>query len=106
MSPHGWGSDTLSIFLVQWLDNVEQKVDYETLQGTIICPFYMKTGTCKFGPTCRFDHPPPGEVIAKAAVQGSSGEERDAEGAAAAAEAVAAGAAAVTVQQVAAAAEQ
>lgn len=72
-------------------------------EGTIICPFYMKTGTCKFGPTCRFDHPPPGEVIAKAAVQGSSGEEKDAEGAAAAAEATAAGDAAVTLHEVVAA---
>lgn len=25
----------------------------------------MKTGTCKYGPTCKFDHPPPGEVMAK-----------------------------------------
>lgn len=34
------------------------------------CAFYMKTGTCKFGVQCRFDHPPPGEVIAKASKQG------------------------------------
>lgn len=26
----------------------------------------MKTGTCKYGITCKFDHPPPSEVIAKA----------------------------------------
>ncbi len=26
----------------------------------------MKTGACKFGPTCKFDHPTPGEVAAKA----------------------------------------
>jgi serine/threonine-protein kinase/endoribonuclease IRE1 len=26
------------------------------------CEFYMKTGTCKFGPECRFDHPPRQEV--------------------------------------------
>ncbi|CAM0881714.1 unnamed protein product [Alopecurus aequalis] len=24
-----------------------------------ICAFYMKTGTCKFGAQCKFDHPPP-----------------------------------------------
>lgn len=27
----------------------------------------MKTGTCKYGATCKFDHPPPGEVMAKTA---------------------------------------
>lgn len=26
----------------------------------------MKTGTCKYGATCRFDHPPPAEVMAMA----------------------------------------
>jgi len=26
------------------------------------CEFYMKTGTCKYGPECRFDHPPRLEV--------------------------------------------
>ncbi|XP_010260865.1 PREDICTED: zinc finger CCCH domain-containing protein 37 isoform X2 [Nelumbo nucifera] len=41
-------------------------------EGAIICPFYMKTGTCKYGVTCRFDHPPPGEAIAMATVQGAS----------------------------------
>ncbi|PKA61042.1 Zinc finger CCCH domain-containing protein 37 [Apostasia shenzhenica] len=41
-------------------------------EGSVACPFYMKTGTCKFGVTCRFDHPPPGEAIAKATgLQGS-----------------------------------
>ncbi|XP_027064369.1 zinc finger CCCH domain-containing protein 8 isoform X2 [Coffea arabica] len=33
-------------------------------EGAIHCPYYMKTGTCKYGATCRFDHPPPGEVLA------------------------------------------
>lgn len=32
----------------------------------MICPYYLKTGTCKFGATCKFDHPPPGEVMEKA----------------------------------------
>ncbi|XWS16723.1 hypothetical protein CRYUN_Cryun33cG0002300 [Craigia yunnanensis] len=36
-------------------------------QGTVHCPYYMKTGTCKYGATCKFDHPPPGEVMAMAA---------------------------------------
>lgn len=35
------------------------------LQGALNCPYYMKTGTCKYGATCKFDHPPPGEVMAK-----------------------------------------
>ena len=36
------------------------------LQGVLHCPFYMKTGTCGYGATCKFDHPPPGEVMASA----------------------------------------
>lgn len=32
----------------------------------------MKTGTCKYGATCKFDHPPPGEVMALAGSQGTS----------------------------------
>lgn len=31
----------------------------------------MKTGTCKFGATCKFDHPPPGEAIAMATGSGT-----------------------------------
>ncbi|XP_059661902.1 zinc finger CCCH domain-containing protein 37 isoform X2 [Cornus florida] len=41
-------------------------------EGAIICPYYLKTGTCKYGPTCKFDHPPPGEVMAMATSQGTS----------------------------------
>ena len=36
------------------------------VQGEQACPFYMKTGTCKYALTCKFDHPPPGEAAAKA----------------------------------------
>ncbi|KAI5579142.1 hypothetical protein BDE02_08G071800 [Populus trichocarpa] len=32
-------------------------------EGAVHCPYYMKTGTCKYGATCKFDHPPPGEVM-------------------------------------------
>lgn len=32
----------------------------------------MKTGTCKYGATCKFDHPPPGEVMAISALDGTS----------------------------------
>ncbi|XP_060675517.1 zinc finger CCCH domain-containing protein 37 isoform X2 [Ziziphus jujuba] len=41
-------------------------------EGSIICPYYMKTGTCKYGATCKFDHPPPGEAMAMATSQGTS----------------------------------
>ncbi|KAJ7949051.1 Zinc finger CCCH domain-containing protein [Quillaja saponaria] len=41
-------------------------------EGAIICPYYLKTGTCKYGATCKFDHPPPGEVMAMATTQGTS----------------------------------
>lgn len=40
-----------------------------------MCAFYMKTATCKFGATCKFDHPPPGELIAMASKHGTSGAE-------------------------------
>ncbi|KAL8461780.1 hypothetical protein ACS0TY_032215 [Phlomoides rotata] len=43
-------------------------------EGAIHCPYYMKTGTCKYGATCRFDHPPPGEVMAALQPGSSSGE--------------------------------
>ncbi|GER33845.1 zinc finger CCCH domain-containing protein 37 [Striga asiatica] len=50
-------------------------------EGSIHCPYYMKTGTCKFGATCKFDHPPPGEVLTSATSQGVSstavGEEKE-----------------------------
>lgn len=35
-------------------------------EGVQHCPFYMKTGTCSYGVNCKFDHPPPGEVMASA----------------------------------------
>lgn len=42
-------------------------------KGVEICPYYLKTGTCKFGVTCKFDHPPPGEVMEMAkSSQGTS----------------------------------
>jgi hypothetical protein len=45
---------------------------YGVLKGTEICPYYLKTATCKFGATCKFDHPPPGEVMEMAKTQGTS----------------------------------
>lgn len=44
----------------------------EMLQGAIICPFYLKNAICKYGAACKFDHPPPGEAIAMASVQGTA----------------------------------
>ena len=41
-------------------------------EGAVICVYYLKTGTCKYGASCRFDHPPPGEVVAMAASQAKS----------------------------------
>ncbi|XP_023737030.1 zinc finger CCCH domain-containing protein 37 isoform X2 [Lactuca sativa] len=41
-------------------------------EGAIHCPYYMKTGACKYGVTCRFDHPTPGEVMAAPTSQGPS----------------------------------
>ncbi|PRQ30252.1 putative transcription factor C3H family [Rosa chinensis] len=28
-------------------------------EGAAICVYYLQTGTCKYGATCRFDHPSP-----------------------------------------------
>jgi len=32
--------------------------DFPRNPGMLACSFYMKTGSCKFGKECRFDHPP------------------------------------------------
>ncbi|KAL5989913.1 Zinc finger CCCH domain-containing protein [Asimina triloba] len=48
-------------------------------EGAVMCAFYLKTGTCKYGAACRFDHPPPGEVVAMAKAHGLSGEEKEIE---------------------------
>ncbi|GAA0157192.1 RNA metabolism protein [Lithospermum erythrorhizon] len=55
-------------------------------EGAVNCPYYMKTGTCKYGTTCKFDHPPPAEVMSKAssdAVGSENGGEKKEETAAA-----------------------
>ncbi|XP_062205425.1 zinc finger CCCH domain-containing protein 8-like isoform X2 [Phragmites australis] len=41
-----------------------------------VCAFYMKSGTCKFGVHCKFDHPPPVEAIAKRQAAGKEGGKR------------------------------
>lgn len=46
-------------------------------QGSIHCPYYMKTGTCKYGATCKFDHPPPGEAMAIAVGPDEEGSEKE-----------------------------
>uniref|UniRef100_A0A0E0JL71 C3H1-type domain-containing protein n=1 Tax=Oryza punctata TaxID=4537 RepID=A0A0E0JL71_ORYPU len=40
-------------------------------EDAVVCAFYMKTGVCKFGMQCKFDHPPPQEAIAKVSNSGS-----------------------------------
>ncbi|GFY99298.1 floral homeotic protein [Actinidia rufa] len=42
--------------------------------GAVHCPYYMKTGACKYGATCKFDHPPPGEVMVMATSTSVGGE--------------------------------
>ncbi|XP_050107654.1 zinc finger CCCH domain-containing protein 37 isoform X1 [Malus sylvestris] len=44
-------------------------------EGVVICVYYLKTGTCKYGASCKFDHPPPVEVMGMGATQGTSGGE-------------------------------
>lgn len=41
-------------------------------EGAVHCPYYMKTGACKYGATCKFDHPPPGEVMSSATTGASA----------------------------------
>ncbi|KAK4343936.1 hypothetical protein RND71_037030 [Anisodus tanguticus] len=41
-------------------------------EGAVHCPYYMKTGMCKYGATCKFDHPSPGELLGMATSQGVS----------------------------------
>ncbi|XP_010557387.1 PREDICTED: zinc finger CCCH domain-containing protein 37-like [Tarenaya hassleriana] len=38
---------------------------YPRREGAVHCPYYMKTGMCKYGAACKFDHPPPGEVMTR-----------------------------------------
>ncbi|XP_068637134.1 zinc finger CCCH domain-containing protein 8-like isoform X2 [Aristolochia californica] len=53
-------------------------------EGEVLCSLYMKTGICKFGPTCKFDHPPPFKAIAMvtgqagAATSAAEGTEKEA----------------------------
>jgi len=35
------------------------------LQGEKECPFYMRTGSCKFATNCKFHHPDPSNVASK-----------------------------------------
>lgn len=35
-----------------------QSTPYPVRPGELQCAYYLKTGKCKFGATCRFDHPP------------------------------------------------
>lgn len=51
-----------------------------TFQGAVICPYYLKTGTCRFGPSCKFDHPTPAEAIAMAAAKDASASDATAQG--------------------------
>jgi hypothetical protein len=45
-------------------------------QGAEACAFYMRSGTCRYGPHCKFDHPPPQEAIAKLQAAGNGDEEK------------------------------
>lgn len=41
---------------------------YPEREGEPDCPFYLRTGLCRFGSTCRFNHPP-NRKLALAAVR-------------------------------------
>ncbi|KAL1346411.1 zinc finger CCCH domain-containing protein 37 isoform X2 [Arachis duranensis] len=40
--------------------------------GEVDCPFYMKTGSCKYGATCRYNHPDRNAIYPSVAAFGSS----------------------------------
>nr|CAB3477625.1 unnamed protein product [Digitaria exilis] len=43
-----------------------------------VCAFYMRSGTCRYGARCKFDHPPPQEAIAKLQAGGNEdGKEKE-----------------------------
>lgn len=42
-------------------------------QDAEACAFYMRTGTCRFGVHCKFDHPPRQEAISKLQAAGKEG---------------------------------
>ncbi|MED6108923.1 Zinc finger CCCH domain-containing protein [Stylosanthes scabra] len=42
------------------------------LPGEVDCPFYMKTGSCKYGGTCRYNHPDRNAIYPPVAAFGSS----------------------------------
>ena len=43
-------------------------------QDAEICAFYMRSGTCRYGVLCKFDHSSPQETIAKLQTAGKEGE--------------------------------
>ncbi|KAL0928648.1 hypothetical protein M5K25_000557 [Dendrobium thyrsiflorum] len=45
---------TLSLSLDQ--DRVAKRIS-QTIKGAQVCAYYAQHGVCKFGPTCKFDHP-------------------------------------------------
>ncbi|CAA0815469.1 Zinc finger CCCH domain-containing protein 37 [Striga hermonthica] len=74
-------SDNAWTWTWTWSNYLSSEAWENECDGAIHCPYYMKTGTCKFGATCKFDHPPPGEVLTSATSQGVSsstvGEEKE-----------------------------
>lgn len=43
---------------MQTLVQMTAAYDHPERQGVADCSFYIKTGSCKFGPSCKFNHPP------------------------------------------------
>jgi hypothetical protein len=42
------------------LDPLTGQPKYPVRPGQADCAFYIKTGECSYGPTCKFNHPPDG----------------------------------------------
>lgn len=46
-------------FIIKWFN----KLEFLNKQGEKECSYYLKTGQCKFGPTCKFHHPQPASQV-------------------------------------------
>lgn len=58
-------------FFLFLVSNVEDLFEF-LLQGEKPCPFYLRTGTCRFGVSCRFHHPQPDNGGHSTAAYGTS----------------------------------
>jgi hypothetical protein len=52
-----YDNSPMDVLLCNILNRFLGKIDINEMQGEKECSYYMKTGQCKFGSTCKFHHP-------------------------------------------------